>query len=274
MGTARARSPLRKLRRVLVCATLGLLTTGAVGWTLFLNFSAPTSSASFYRCPTPWWFLRAQSAGGGVVRYFWVDPTKADADAKALADAGVEQSTIVRWTRLAYDHSSFWAYFSPRSNPTSRFTPAAATLPPAIDRIAGRAFAAALDQCGWPLPALQSRVVLEIDAHRPPGHRCDWGFELPPGPAASAPAVSSTGVVGGPPPPGMITDIRSLPLMPVWPGFVVDSLLYAAVWGFLLWTPRAIARALQRKPGTCKRCGYDLAGLSAGGCCPECGTAA
>lgn len=259
---------LRWCRLGALCLLLGALTTGAVGWALFLNFPAPLTAANFYRSPEPWWFLRADAPGGGVVRYIWVNPGRSDTDITTLTNAGIEPRLLTGWAQLAYAHTKFWAEFYPRKNPASRGAPTPGKLPGAIDRLTGRTSAVVLDQCGWPLPALQSRIVFAIDPQKPPGHTCDWGFELPPDPAAGSGLAIPTNTSG------TICELRSLPLMPAWPGALVDSSMYAAVWALLLIAPGLIARALKKPPGACKRCGYDLSGLGAGGRCPECGTAA
>ena len=66
-----------------------------------------------------------------------------------------------------------------------------------------------------------------------------------------------------------------LPVLPLWPGFVVDT----AFWGgtaFLVWSvPGFVRRRVRRRRGEggrCAACGYDLSGAgAAGGVCPECG---
>jgi hypothetical protein len=62
-----------------------------------------------------------------------------------------------------------------------------------------------------------------------------------------------------------------LPLCPLWPGFALNTLFYAAIaWG--LWqVPLAIRRRRRRRMNTCIKCGYDRAGLVDGAACPECG---
>lgn len=67
----------------------------------------------------------------------------------------------------------------------------------------------------------------------------------------------------------------ALPLRPIWPGLVIDTLLYAVLWHglFLIW-PRLrsyVRREKQRiEQGCCPLCGYDLrADFNSG--CPECG---
>ena len=65
----------------------------------------------------------------------------------------------------------------------------------------------------------------------------------------------------------------TLPLYPLWPGFALNTLFYAALaWG--VWqVPLVIRRRRRRSKGKCVRCGYDLKGLGVGGVCPECGNA-
>lgn len=65
-----------------------------------------------------------------------------------------------------------------------------------------------------------------------------------------------------------------LPVVPIWSGFIVNTLIYAAPIALLWMVPRAVRRFLRRQRGTCTACGYDLAGLPAGSICPECATSA
>jgi hypothetical protein len=68
-----------------------------------------------------------------------------------------------------------------------------------------------------------------------------------------------------------------LPVMPLWPGFALDSALYAGAWWLLIFAPLPLYRAGRRRfrvsRGMCGSCGYDLKGL-ASGACPECGAGA
>ena len=63
-----------------------------------------------------------------------------------------------------------------------------------------------------------------------------------------------------------------LPLRPVWPGFVLNSLLYAASLWLLISGPFTLRRMIRRKRGLCPKCAYDLRGTDHAAC-PECGTA-
>ena len=82
-----------------------------------------------------------------------------------------------------------------------------------------------------------------------------------------------------------IMDWRILPLRPIWPGFVIDTPFYAAIWGAIFFGFASAKRAIRRRRGRCPRCGYDLRGgvmsdkrlamsgetaTSTAGC-PECG---
>jgi hypothetical protein len=67
-----------------------------------------------------------------------------------------------------------------------------------------------------------------------------------------------------------------LPVLPLFPGFVVDTALYSLVWYLLIFTPPQLYRAGRRRfrvsKGLCSACAYDLKG-AANGPCPECGNA-
>jgi hypothetical protein len=61
-----------------------------------------------------------------------------------------------------------------------------------------------------------------------------------------------------------------LPIPPLIAGFAADTVILGALI-YALWSaPALIARALRRKPGHCRHCGYDLKGLTSP-VCPECG---
>jgi hypothetical protein len=62
----------------------------------------------------------------------------------------------------------------------------------------------------------------------------------------------------------------ALPLIPIWPGFAINTLLYGAALWLLLAGPGALRRIMRRRRGRCPKCNYDLRGVSGVGC-PECG---
>ncbi len=68
---------------------------------------------------------------------------------------------------------------------------------------------------------------------------------------------------------GPIPQRAILPYRPIWPGFAINTILFAAI----LWLPFApfhLRRYVRVKRGHCIKCNYDLRGTS-GGVCPECG---
>ena len=48
--------------------------------------------------------------------------------------------------------------------------------------------------------------------------------------------------------------------VPIWTGFVIDTLFYAAIWFILFFGFTSAKRLIRSKRGRCPRCGYDLRG--------------
>jgi hypothetical protein len=63
-----------------------------------------------------------------------------------------------------------------------------------------------------------------------------------------------------------------LPYRPLWPGFAINTIIYAAIVWVLFAVPGAVRRRVRRKRGQCAACGYSRRGISADKC-PECGAA-
>jgi hypothetical protein len=64
-----------------------------------------------------------------------------------------------------------------------------------------------------------------------------------------------------------------VPLRPLWPGFAINTIFYAAVFWVLIAAPGAIRRRIRIKRGKCAACGYSLQERVSDKC-PECGAAA
>ncbi len=62
----------------------------------------------------------------------------------------------------------------------------------------------------------------------------------------------------------------ALPLFPIFPAFIVNSIFYAAIIWIAWIMPGRIRRRIRLRRGVCVHCAYDLRGTS-GGVCPECG---
>jgi hypothetical protein len=68
--------------------------------------------------------------------------------------------------------------------------------------------------------------------------------------------------------------VRAFPLRPLWPGFAINTIFYAAVLWVLFAVPGAIRKRVRRKRGQCAACGYSLRGTPEIDKCPECGATA
>lgn len=73
---------------------------------------------------------------------------------------------------------------------------------------------------------------------------------------------------------GCLPDTENYACWPIFPGFAVDTGVYAVAWWVVMFAPITLYRAGRRRfrvsRGMCGACGYDLRG-SNGGVCPECG---
>jgi hypothetical protein len=95
----------------------------------------------------------------------------------------------------------------------------------------------------------------------------------------SAASVTMTDHRGWSPPPSLVPPVESLylygtpllPTLPLWPGFLVDWMLYAIAGLALLSLPSLLRNRLRRRRGRCIECGYDLRSVP-GPQCPECGS--
>ena len=63
---------------------------------------------------------------------------------------------------------------------------------------------------------------------------------------------------------------RRIPLRPMWPGFAINTILYAVILWSLTLGPFTARRVIRRKRGHCPKCGYYLRGEFTSGC-SECG---
>ncbi|MCL4743391.1 MAG: hypothetical protein KJZ54_14440 [Phycisphaerales bacterium] len=67
-----------------------------------------------------------------------------------------------------------------------------------------------------------------------------------------------------------LTQQVGVPALPIWPGLLLNTLFYGAIW-FALFTALAALRTARRlRRGLCPLCRYDLRGLPQRAC-PECG---
>jgi hypothetical protein len=101
---------------------------------------------------------------------------------------------------------------------------------------------------------------------------CEWSYDYSGTPQQP---VLHRGIPMSSPAPGSLwpnaSQLRALPLRPIWTGLVLNTVFYAlAVW--CLWQALSMSRRYRRRArGQCVRCGYSLAGLALPTVCPECG---
>ena len=65
-------------------------------------------------------------------------------------------------------------------------------------------------------------------------------------------------------------EINFIPYRPLWPGFAINTIIYATILWLLTLGPFTARRMIRSKRGRCIKCGYDLRGNIENGC-PECG---
>jgi hypothetical protein len=71
---------------------------------------------------------------------------------------------------------------------------------------------------------------------------------------------------------GNFQDVRLLPLLPLWPGFAINTIFYAAMLWLLWVAPGKIRRFIRIRGHRCPACGYQIApGGGIGPVCSECG---
>jgi hypothetical protein len=66
------------------------------------------------------------------------------------------------------------------------------------------------------------------------------------------------------------SEIYTLPLMPLWPGFAINSIFYAAMFWVLWIAPGKVRRFIRIRCHRCPACGYQIA-PGTGAVCSECG---
>lgn len=68
--------------------------------------------------------------------------------------------------------------------------------------------------------------------------------------------------------PTLYRNLRVIPYLPIWPGFLGNAVLYGIALFVTQWLFGAVQRLRRRRLGNCPSCGHHLARLDL---CPECG---
>lgn len=113
---------------------------------------------------------------------------------------------------------------------------------------------------GFPLRSMEWHVLDEVWARSPGGKT--WKKLRG---AVSMPSVACKIVSAIRPEP---VTLWTVGIIPVWPGFAVNTLVYAVVLVIPPFGCRRLLQTVRRRRGLCIACGYDAKGLAV---CPECG---
>ncbi len=126
-----------------------------------------------------------------------------------------------------------------------------------------RAFVAARLMTGWPLPALESWSGTSFDASPNVGTGV-----MPPETIDFGPLANGLFNIHDTNPWGASVGAdfpqHRFPIKPHWPGFLINTLIYALI----IWLCTRPWRRLRAARGLCPHCAYDVRGLTT---CPECG---
>ena len=111
------------------------------------------------------------------------------------------------------------------------------------------------DRTGWPFRCLQAEKWLVNDSS---GRQYQTRYAV-----ATVPVSYQWSA-------WRITDTRPLAVLPIWPGFAINTIFYAVILWLLTLGPFTARRIIRRRRGLCINCGYDLRGAEHEAC-PECG---
>jgi len=210
----------RWLVRILVCLILGAITTVAVAW----------------GCA---WFLTFSTRSNDALSWRFNGEGYDDwyvGDAKQTGALRVVSS----WRTQVGISSIMWDPSAPP--PEDRIPPWAGLLHPT-----GSSSSRVADARGWPTLAMWSGFAESWSgfSNSGPTIKIISGLELPP--RDSVPTWN-------------VNHYRLLPLRPIWPGFLIDTLFYAAIWFGVFFGFSSAKRFIRVRRGRCPRCGYDLRG--------------
>ncbi|MCW5756513.1 MAG: hypothetical protein KIT54_04675 [Phycisphaeraceae bacterium] len=264
--------PWRTIRRCLLFAFLGLLTSVVVAWGVVVHVKLRPQGMSHMRTGVAvvdgviQRVYRHRRFGQSVERWEFRDT----AILTFNAEAGRQMAREIESVGGAANDEGTWALAAAQSPPTpmptiiGRLDDLAAQGPPVpVHNIADVRTSLTLDAVGWPMRALYSTrrwdsFAATFDANGKPtgmGNREE---------------ISNAFVIRWPARAGQsMPDTLVLPYMPR-PGLALNTAFFGMLWALVLLAPGAIRRRRRIARGCCAACGFSLAGQTRPGC-SECG---
>lgn len=267
--------PWRPIRRCLLCVILGLVTSIVVAWGAVVHVKLRPQGVSNMQTGVAVVdgvirrVYRHRRFGQAVERWQLVDTASLTFGADYWPEVAREIETV---GGAAYDEE-VWAMAATTSPPTpmptiiGRLDDLAAEGPPMpVHNIADVRTSFTLNDAGWPMPALRSTARFDSFASQvgSPGMPPGMGSRYEVRHALAIPWSGGGQSAGNAPP-----DPLNLPWKPL-PGFAINTIFFAVLWGLALYAPGATRRAMRRALGLSTACGYALKGQPEPGC-PECG---
>jgi hypothetical protein len=232
---------------ILICVTLGAITTIAVAWER--AWTAP-------RDPGRYRGYSATDEATGTTFYRMDRPGRrflsSEREARLLSH--IQSSYIPQLLVVPYPPPAPW----PEEIELQKLLPVWTTIhnPDPLSQAESRWVAA----FGWPAISMCYGATCRVNAIGSVVPWTYWGAVDPES-------------LGLPNQKGRIEfrmEKRLLPLHPVWPGFAIDTGIYGLTWFLLLSGFVGARRLIRARRGLCPRCAYDLRRQFAAGC-PECG---
>jgi hypothetical protein len=237
------RSPRKVVIRAGTFLLLGAIVNIAVAWGLMLASSAWRGILADY-----------VEASGPCVYGDWGIQRWGDTGHVRIVSSFSKDGVMNEWLE-GVDGSQLVPSWSSVAAPSPRFTDLSCSADAMME-----------DGCGWPFVALGCRYCLQPTADNESGFitEIEWGFPWSVTAATTANAPPNQFIMLR---PGYMYDV-ALPLRPMWRGFAINTLFYAAILWLLFATPLELRRMRRIKRGLCPACAYPV---GASDLCTECG---
>lgn len=238
----------RLLIRLMICSSLGVITTVLVAWSLALGpdprvprvSNEPLTGSFRWDGDGPLWSIFLFQRHGSVV----LASSSSPIDRRPTLEQLQTGTQVRSMTLLADEAIPHWSRFRRTLNDAER---------------AELRTVCAEEAYGWPMLSLGLRAESDWPM---------WGTNFllsnQPRPYRTVNAIVIT------PSTPILRRWDLLPFGIIWRGLLLDSGLYATIWGALSFVPRPLRHMIRRKRGRCIECGYNLLGDFEQGC-PECG---